>query len=61
MGPYCNFCGQRCFVHMPMETPQNILDAYGTITIIATCPAGQKFEKKKIGYCYSDIAKEVAT
>ena len=55
MGPYCKFCNQRCFVHMPMTTPKHILKAYGTSTIIATCSGGQKFEKDKVGYCYDDI------
>jgi hypothetical protein len=35
------------------------LDAYGSSTIIATCRAGQEFEKKKIGYCYDDIVKAI--
>jgi hypothetical protein len=55
MGPYCKFCGTRCFCHFPQETPEHILKAYGTSTIIATCPAGQAFEKQKVGYCYDDI------
>ncbi len=59
MGPYCDFCGQRCFVHFPVGTPEHILDAYRkvspTITIIATCPGGQAYEKKSVGYCYQDI------
>jgi len=42
---------------MPENTPKEILSAYGTNTIIATCEAGQKFEKEKIGYCYDDIQK----
>jgi hypothetical protein len=57
MGPYCKFCGNRCFIPMPENTPKEILSAYGTNTIIATCEAGQKFEKEKIGYCYDDIQK----
>jgi hypothetical protein len=59
MGPYCNFCNQRCFTHMPIATPKHILAAYGTSTIIATCPAGQQFERKKVGYCYDDISAAV--
>lgn len=55
MGPYCKFCDRRCFVYFPDETPPHILKAYGTSTIIATCRAGQLFEKEKIGYCYDDI------
>lgn len=59
MGPYCKFCNQRCFVPMPTETPERIVKAYGTSTIIATCPEGQKFEKEKIGYCYDYIQKVI--
>lgn len=59
MGPYCNFCGTRCFAYLPENTPAHILRAYGTSTIIATCPGGQKFEREKIGYCYDDIQKAI--
>ena len=59
MGPYCNFCGRRCFCHFPNETPKHILDAYGTASIIATCRAGQEFERSKIGYCYDDIMEQI--
>lgn len=59
MGPYCKFCGMRCFVPFPMDTPKHILDAYKArhpgVTIIATCRGGQEFEKKHVGYCYQDI------
>lgn len=55
MGPYCNFCGTRCFCFFPNDTPAHILKAYGTSNIIATCSRGQQFEKKKVGYCYDDI------
>lgn len=60
MGPYCRFCDNRCFVHIPQGTPNHILKAYGKNTIIATCAQGQEFEKKKIGYCYDDIIAEIA-
>ena len=60
MGPYCKFCGRRCFLFFPDETPKHILEAYGrTTTIIATCAEGQKFEKAIIGYCYDDIIEEI--
>ena len=59
MGPYCNFCGRRCFCHFPNETPKHILDAYGTASIIATCRAGQEFERSKIVYCYDDIMEQI--
>jgi hypothetical protein len=55
MGPYCNFCNNRCFVYMPEGTPEHIVRAYGTSTLVATCLGGQRFEKEKTGYCYSDI------
>lgn len=55
MGPYCNFCGQRCFVHFPEETPDYVLKAYGTSAIIATCQGGQTFERRMVGFCYDDI------
>jgi hypothetical protein len=60
MGPYCKFCNQRCFTHMPDTTPPHILKAYrdgmgGGIPIIATCPSGMQFERDKFGYCYQDI------
>lgn len=65
MGPYCKFCDQRCFVHLT-EQMWNIAEvraAYeqyrehgGHIPdIIATCHAGQAFEKGRIGMCYGDI------
>lgn len=59
MGPYCKFCDQRCFVHIPMGTPENILKAYGTSTIVATCKAGQQYEKNKVGFCHQDIVDAI--
>ena len=29
--------------------------AFGKYTLVATCPAGQKFDKEVMGYCYEDI------
>lgn len=59
MGPYCRYCNQRCFTHFPMATPQIALDAYGSVSIIATCPAGQRFEKGRTGWCYDDIMRQI--
>jgi len=42
-------------VPMPMLTPDHIMLAYGSSTILATCREGQEFEKKKVGYCYDEI------
>lgn len=55
MDPYCEFCDNRCFVHMPDKTPEYIIKAYEGYKIIATCPEGQKFERLTVGYCYDDI------
>ena len=55
MGPYCKFCDQRCFTHMPLDTPPHVVAAYRTVTILATCPAGQRFERERVGYCLDDI------
>lgn len=60
MGPYCKFCGHRCFIPFPQETPKHILAAYGSTTIIATCPGGQQYEKQKVGCCYDDIKLAIA-
>jgi hypothetical protein len=57
MGPYCNYCGTRCFVPMPTNTPLRVLNAYDTSSIVATCSGGQAFEKDLIGYCYDEIQK----
>lgn len=45
---------------MPKGTPDHILKAYGSSTIVATCKHGQAFEKKKTGYCYNDIKDAIA-
>ena len=58
IGPYCKFCGRRCFVCLPRRIPDRILKAYGNTTIIATCRLGQEFEREKVGFCYDDI-KEI--
>jgi hypothetical protein len=58
MGPYCKFCGNRCFVYLPVGLPEEVYQAYGNTTIIATCPSGQEFEKEKVGYCYSFLGTE---
>ena len=56
MGPYCKFCGRRCFVPFPKETPAEILAAYRSgVAIIATCAEGQRYEKELTGYCLADI------
>ena len=57
MGPYCNFCNIRCFVHFPIGTPEEALKAYGESTIMATCKEGQKFELEKTGWNYARIVE----
>jgi len=46
MGPYCNFCGQRCFVHDPTSVG---------VGLLATCPKGQKLDKQKLGHCWDEV------
>lgn len=56
MGPYCMYCNGRCFIPFPQGTPAEILAAYRPgVSIIATCPGGQRFEKEATGYCLVDI------
>lgn len=59
MGPYCNYCNQRCFVYLPIlvSMPLAMREAYKAhpVDIIATCSGGQAFEKERIGYSYDDI------
>jgi len=45
MGPYCNFCGRRCFVHNPMRGGH----------LLATCKAGQELDKERLGYCWDEV------
>ena len=49
MGPYCNFCDQRCFVRDPLD------GGY----LLATCPEGKAYDKSQ-GYNI-DEARERAT
>lgn len=59
MGPYCKFCQTRCFTHLPEGTPPEALAAYGRSTIIATCPGGQAFEEREVGWNYKRIVREM--
>lgn len=51
MGPYCKFCGQRCFVLNRMTHPERGAD------ILATCVPGQQFDKEQLGYCWDDVKR----
>jgi hypothetical protein len=55
MGPYCKFCGQRCFVPVTYQWPEYAIRALRHITIVATCDAGQKLEKEKFGVCWNEV------
>lgn len=60
MGPYCTFCGQRCFTHIPVETPPEMLKLYPKgVTIIATCTGGQALEIERYGTSY-DVIQQAA-
>ena len=57
MGPYCKYCGERCFVHMD-RWPDHVKKAYGypdKATIASTCRGGQAFERKLTGFSYDDV------
>ena len=43
MGPYCTFCGRRCFV------PRRIPGTF-TETLMATCAAGANFDLNRCGH-----------
>src|ERR1700744_558522 len=55
MGPYCNYCNQRCFIHIPGTAPAHVRAAYGTSTIAATCPGGKAYERSKVGFTCDDF------
>ena len=63
MGPYCKYCNQRCFTHIPKDTPSYLLTLYSRykdpVGIIATCKEGQAAEKKSIGTCYDEILRAI--
>lgn len=45
MGPYCRFCGRRCFVE------RFVPGHY--VTILATCRAGMEHDRKTTGYDFT--------
>lgn len=49
MGPYCKFCGHRCFVHDPRRAGY----------LLATCTKGQEHSRAELGYDY-DQARAAA-
>ena len=55
MGPYCKFCGRRCFVPILEGCPERVAKAYGRFTIAATCSRGRAYERDKFGLCYADV------
>lgn len=63
MGPYCNFCGRRCFTHLPEGTPQSFLETakekgYSSL-ILATCARGKECDTRVLGFNISDILNEI--
>lgn len=57
MGPYCRFCGHRCFRRVPDEY---IKDYPGDLPLMATCKEGMEYETKKYGISFDQV-KEKAT
>lgn len=62
MGPYCKFCGRRCFVHFPVDAPPEALAAWPPGSwILATCPSGQECDAKfSDGWSWSAICAAIA-
>lgn len=60
MVPCCNYCDRQCFVHLPSETPQYILGAFGAANLMATCQTGQEHDKERTGFCYKDVIALIA-
>lgn len=52
MGPYCAFCGLRCFVHR--ELPDRSWSG-----LMATCAVGTKHDRDKLGYDHSTAINPV--
>ena len=59
MGPECVYCGKRCFEPFPPETPVEIFEAFWPSGVMATCPAGQRWDKHVTGYCYDDAVAAI--
>lgn len=51
MGPYCNFCGTRCFVPVMPSDDSVARAVYGAnrIDIGATCQGGIALERERLG------------
>jgi hypothetical protein len=61
MGGYCRYCQTRCFVPFPPGTPLEAINAYRPgVSVIATCPAGQAFERRETGWDYQRIQKALS-
>jgi hypothetical protein len=45
MGPYCQYCGHRCFVERRVPDSD--------VTILATCPEGTAHDRAVLGYDYT--------
>lgn len=55
MGPYCQYCDQRCFV----PDPHGAARIHGSPIILATCTKGKARDRKSVGYDI-DEARELA-
>jgi hypothetical protein len=48
MGPYCQYCGQRCFLLRTL--PADATDNAGETILLATCPAGMARDRQATGH-----------
>lgn len=52
MGPYCNYCGRRCFV--PRRLPDDSREVH-----MATCPEGMSRDREVTGYDHRSAVNPV--
>lgn len=55
MGPYCNYCGRRCF--LPRVIPGGPLK--GRSFILAACPRGMALDLETTGYTHETALNPV--
>jgi hypothetical protein len=64
MGPYCKFCGSRCFVPVTLKLNlpaklQATWAAHG-YPILATCQTGRELDRSVLGFDYMDRLAKTA-
>lgn len=63
IGPYCIFCDRRCFVRIPVDTPDSmraiLREVAPGVSILATCRRGEAFERDRFGFGITEIAAAI--